>query len=111
MNTLRLTTDKKIYDGLINHLNKKLNFSYSFQSTDTLVLAGEEYRFRTNSQQLYFFIFSTNESEMNIEITCGGGGGGIFNISLGSESAFLKEMNNLILKYCESNGVILYQIE
>ncbi len=100
--TLKIKSSVK--NNLIEFLSKRISHTYRNDFGTTSILAGEEYRFRTNSNQLYFIVLETTEPYLYINIVCGGGGEGLFNFSWGSEKAFINRAKNLIVDFCKLNS-------
>lgn len=111
MKESKLKTNSSLKDQLIDHLCFRISFTYRKDLGATTILAGEEYRFRTNSNQLYFIVFEVAEQNMYINIVCGGGGEGIFNFTSGSEKAFIKRTMELISEFCKKSNEPLEVIE
>lgn len=61
----------------------------------------EEYRLRTNSNQMFLITIKKGERALKVNLISGGGGEGMLGWSLGSEKAFLKSAKRKIKEYCE----------
>lgn len=89
-------------EELITGLYEQISFNYRKVVNDVVILAGEEYRLRTNSNQFKLIIISAKPEHdyLEIDIVCGGGGEGIFSFSWGSENAFVKKAKSIIRDFC-----------
>ena len=111
MHISRIKLSKKLFDDLVDFIELNIDYSYKYVSKDTLILAGEEYRFRTNSEQLYMLVIKHDEDALLIDLVCGGGGQGLIGLSLGSEMAFIKKAKRLLREFCEQNGETMEELE
>lgn len=89
--------------------NWKVN--YSKKIADGIVLAGEEFRFRNSSDQMFLVIIERKSDALHVELVCGGGGEGLFSFTLGSERAFIKRARKLLKEYCETNMLSYEEVE
>ena len=76
-----------------------------------ILLSGEEYRLRNNSDQMFLIIIEKEEDSTIVELICGGGGEGIFSFTLGSERAFVTKTKKLLKEYCETNMLGYKELE
>lgn len=98
-------------DELIDFLCQQMSFDYRRRTNNVVILAGEEYRFRTNSNQFRFIVISEQQDYLEIDIVGGGGGSGIFRISWGSEASFVHNANYLIKQFCATFGLTHNEIK
>lgn len=104
MQTSTLRIESRFHDQLIEYLKKELSTKYTYNEGATTLLAGEEFRFRSSSYQMHLVVVKNGPSQCSIELVCGGGGTGIFNISWGSEKAFIKRTTRIIGEFCSQHG-------
>ncbi|MDA8648366.1 hypothetical protein N9L43_01005 [bacterium] len=69
-----------------------------------IILGVESFRLRTTSAQWDMVVLKRINTKIQVDIVGTAGGSGIFNISLGSENSFVKEMRRFLVHYCEENG-------
>ena len=110
MRILKLKCESSIFRPLIDFLETNLSCTYKNEDDQAVLMAGEEDRFRTNSQQLYFMVIRKKDADLFIDLVCGGGGGGLFSISWGSEGAFINKAERLITGFCKDNNVMVTRI-
>jgi hypothetical protein len=110
MHVSKLRVDNSIKNKLIDFLLTEISCTYKKEFGDTTIIAGEEFRFRINSNQFYFIILNTWNEYVEIEIVCGGGGDGLFQFTWGSETSFIKRAKRVIAEFCQSEGKLLEEI-
>lgn len=97
--------------SLPEYLQANIEYLHTYQSVDTFLLTGEEYRYRTNSYQSYYVIVRKEQATTFVEVNCGGGGDGFFGFSLGSEDAFVLKVKALIEEYCREQSISFAETE
>ncbi|MCU0434122.1 MAG: DUF6054 family protein [Bacteroidia bacterium] len=100
-----------VFQEICEALVSEIMHLHTYQSGDTFLLAGEEYRLRTNSYQSYYVAVRRDASSVFVEVNCGGGGEGIFRISWGSEHAFISVVRDLVTNFCEHHGIDFEEVE
>jgi hypothetical protein len=101
----RCKVKNSIKQGLIDYVRSKIECKYMNEFGDVVILATEEYRFRTNSKQMGFMVFHSLGKDLRIDIIGGGGGVGLFGFSWGTESSFISKVRLIIYDYAhEFNG-------
>lgn len=111
MQESKLKIKSSLKNNLIEYLSTRISCTYRKDLNTTTIIAGEEYRFRTDSNQLYFIVLEIAEPYLYINIVCGGGGEGLFNFTWGSEKAFIKRAKKFIIEYCDLNKEPIEEIE
>src|SRR4051812_48021740 len=104
MEALRLKVSIGLQDLLIKHLTTSIEFQYTNILPEMTILAAEEFYFRTNSNQLNLIVIKSVDSLLHIDLIGGGGGTGLFAITWGSESAFIKKTKKMLESFCAAYG-------
>ncbi len=104
MKVTQFTIQSDVFDELAKHLSAEIEHKHTYRSADTVLLAGEEYRFRTNSAQFYYIAVRRDAGNTFVEINCGGGGEGFWGITWGSETAFISSVSEKIYDFCKNQG-------
>jgi hypothetical protein len=110
MNILQLKIVAADFDKLIDYLNENFTFDYENQSSDTAILASEQYYIRNNSTQLNMIIINKEEDSVLIDIIGGAGGSGILNLNWGSEQGYINKVRLVLNKYAEDNKLTLEEL-
>ena len=101
MQISRIGLESRFYTELVAFLMQELSTKYIYEAENILLLAGEEYRFRTNSNQMHLIVIKKSPPDLEIELVCGGGGEGLINITLGAEKSFIKKAKRLLKEFCD----------
>jgi len=90
---------------LLAFLSTEMRVGYRHDSADTIILMGEEYRFRTNSRQTCTIVLKRLSDCTAIDLIGSGGKTGLFGFDWGSEHAFIKRGTELVSDFCKSKGL------
>ena len=86
-------------ENLVSHLRDKLPVpDYLTASSDMVIIAIEEYYFRTGSTQMNIVTLKQADHSIDIDIIGSAGGTGFFNINWGSERSFIKKVKKIVKK-------------
>ena len=97
-------------EQLISFLSEHIEFRYKRTFADTTILAGQEYRLRTNSDQFFLIVINKAADALQIDLVSGGGGTGLLHLSLGSETAFINGAKQLINEFCQQTGSTMEEV-
>ncbi len=100
MKTSRFNVETTDIQSLATFVTSQMNISYSNETDDMIIIASEQYKFRTNSTQMNMIIVKKHEFGCCIDIIGAAGGTGLFNFSLWAESGFVKSATKLLENYC-----------
>ena len=107
MQISKLKITNVLQEQLISYLTGSILFDYINISTETTILAIEEYYLRTNSQQLNLIIIKVVDSDLHIDVIGAGGGAGILGLNWGSEESFAKKAIKDLKDFCKTMGETL----
>lgn len=104
MRKTTLQVENKNAQELIDFLSLELEIDYRRDLQDAVILMGEEYRLRTNSNQATTVIIIRKPDMIEIDLVASGGKTGLISFDWGSENAFIDKAFMLVEKFCRNNN-------
>jgi hypothetical protein len=89
-----------VFDEVSDYLQNAIKHDHIFRSVDTILFAGEDYSFMTNTDQFYYIAVRRDLTATFIEVNCGGSRESPF---WGSEARCINAIGDKIVDYCEKN--------
>jgi len=98
-------------ENVSDFLCREHHFEYKKQDDKLVVLASEQYYFRTNSTQLNMVVATQENEDVIIDLIGGAGSAGLLNIDFGSERNFIKMARKLLAKMCEEMNLEMKEVQ